>query len=413
MVEYKGLDGIKSEEYDPYFGITNLDDQLKGIPSRKIVLISASPSVGNEVFGYQIINKNINSGVKVLLFLNRSSPQSYLTEMKEYDLPSNDNLFIIDAYSGITGIKSEETDHISVIDNPYDREEVKNKVLKELENGYGLLVIDSLSLLSDFFDFSFTLSFLEDVKKTLEKQDSASVMLFTDWGYEKANVDKLLSKVNSTIEIKGIEKRVIFGQYFAVLNCDWIPEKEGFSSVLFKSVKPGGIKIYFPKILVTGPTDAGKSSFIHSASKNAVSVDKLGGTIALDHGRVDFQGYRADMFGTPGQERFDPLLKMLGGEAIGVFLIVDSTKPEQFPRAIEMLRKTETYGLPVVVIANKADLKGALPLDQIREKLHLDSAIALIQTYAEDLSKIDPNKPTKLKEGGVNEALLALFKQLT
>ncbi|MEM0144105.1 MAG: GTP-binding protein [Candidatus Parvarchaeum sp.] len=413
MLEYKGLDGIKENDMDPYFGIAKLDEQLKGIPSKKMVLISASPSVGNEVFGYQIIHKNITSGVKVLVFLNRTSPQSYLTDMKEYDFPANDNLFIIDAYSGITGIKSDETDHVKVISNPYDREEVKTKVLKELENGYGLLVIDSLSLLADFFDFSFAESFMEDIRKKVLSSDSAAVLLFTDWGYDKQNVNKLFSNVNSTIEVKGIEKRVIFGQYFAVLKCDWVEGNPTFSSVLFKSVKPGGIKVYFPKILVTGPTDAGKSSFIHSASKNAVSVDKLGGTIALDHGTVDFEGYRADLFGTPGQERFDPLLKMLGGEAIGVFLVVDSTKPEQFPRAVEMLRKTETYGLPVVVIANKADLKGALKKEEIRGKLHLDSAIDLVQTVAEDLSKIDPNEPTKLKKTGIEEALSALFKQLT
>ncbi len=412
MVEYKGLDGTE-EDIDPYFGIAKLDEQLKGIPEKKMVLISASPSVGNEVFGYQIIHKNINSGVKVLVFLNRTSPQSYLTDMKDYDFPANDNLFILDAYSGITGIKSNETDHIKVIDNHYDKEEVKSKVLEALNHGYGLIVIDSFSLLADFFDFSFAISFMDEIKKAVISNNSAAVLLFTDWGYEKENVDKLLSNVNSTIEVKGIEKRVIFGQYFAVLKCDWIEGTPALASVLFKAIKPGGIKVYFPKILVTGPTDAGKSSFIHSASKDAVSVDKLGGTIALDHGSVDFRGYRADLFGTPGQERFDPLLKMLGEEAIGVFLIVDSTKPEQFPRAVEMLRKTETYGLPVVVIANKADLKGALKSDEIREKLHLDSAITLISTVAEDLSKVDPNEPTKLKSEGINEALSALFKQLT
>jgi hypothetical protein len=39
--------------------------------------------------------------------------------------------------------------------------------------------------------------------------------------------------------------------------------------------------------------------------------------------------------------------------------------------------------------------------------------MALIQTFAEDLSKVDPNEPTKLKDEGVHEALSVLFKQLT
>jgi hypothetical protein len=397
---------------DPLFGIDKLDKDLNGIPEKKIVLFSASPSVGNEVFGYQVIYNNIKAGKKVLLMLNRTSPESYLSEMKDYDFLPQSGLDIIDSYSSITGINSSSGKSVTTIDNPYNKEEVSRKLLAELDKGYDLLVLDSFSLLIDFFDFDYGLSLLSEIKKKQEANGTSSVILFTDWNYEQKDINSLMSAVNSTVEIRGVEKRVIFGQYFAVIKCDWVQNKT-FSSVLFKAVKPGGIKIYFPKILVTGPTDAGKSSFIHSASKDAVSVDKLGGTIALDHGNLDFKGYKADLFGTPGQERFDPLLKLLGGEAIGVFLVVDSTKPEQFPRAIEMLRKTEAYGLPIVVIANKADLKGALKLDEIREKLHLDNEIGLVQTFAEDLSKVDPNQPTKLKKEGIDEALSLLFKQLT
>lgn len=163
---------------------------------------------------------------------------------------------------------------------------------------------------------------------------------------------------------------------------------------------------------MTGPTDAGKSSFIHSACPDAVSVDRLGGTIALDHGSLDFKGYVADMFGTPGQERFDPLLKLLGGEAIGVILVVDATRPEGFPRAIEMLRKTEAYGLPIVVVANKYNLPGALSIDEIKEKLHLERNAPITPTTAVDLSKIDPNEPTQLKKEEVEKALSLLFEQL-
>ncbi|EFD92586.1 MAG: hypothetical protein BJBARM5_1112, partial [Candidatus Parvarchaeum acidophilus ARMAN-5] len=184
MVNYKGLDGI-DKSYDPYFGVAKLDEELKGIPSKKLVLIAASPSVGNEVFGYQIINKNINSDVKTLVFLNRTSPQSYMEDMKEYDLPSSDKMFIMDAYSDITGIKANETDHIFAISNPYDKNELKTKLLSELDKGYGLLVMDSLSLLIDFFDFEFVDSLVSDIKDAVQKNNSAAVFLFTNWGYDK------------------------------------------------------------------------------------------------------------------------------------------------------------------------------------------------------------------------------------
>ncbi|MCL5101443.1 MAG: GTP-binding protein [Candidatus Parvarchaeota archaeon] len=397
---------------DPLFGIGKLDDELTGIPDKKIVLLSASPSVGNEVFGYQIIHNNLLHKNKVLLYLNRTSPQSYLTEMKDYDFIADANLTIIDSYSNMTGIQSSSTSNTVIVENPSDGEEIKKKLSAELEKGYDLVLIDSLSLVIDAFDFNYAMSIIDLVKSKLDIKKGSSVLLFTDWDYGTNEISSLVSKVNAEVEIRGIEKRVIFGQYFAVIKCDWVKEKN-FSSVLFKSVKPGGIKIYFPKVLITGPTDAGKTSFIHSASRDAVSVDRLGGTIALDHGNLDFEGYKADLFGTPGQERFDPLLKLLGGEAIGVILIVDATKPDQFPRAIEMLRKTESYGLPIVVVANKANLPGALSVEELKDKLHLGKDAPLVQTIAEDLSHIDPNEPTKLKKEGVEQALRALFKQLT
>jgi hypothetical protein len=397
---------------DPIFGIGRLDEELSGIPARKGVLFFASPAVGNEVFGYQLIQNNLIHNNKVLLYLNRASPKAYLADMKEYDFITNDNLSMIDSYSGITGINSSDGSIGRMIKNPYDKEEIKKAITDELEKDYDLIVIDSLSLIADFFDFDFALSIVDLINNKIKNSDSSAVFLFTDWNYGEDNVDKLISKVNARVDIKGIEKRVIFGQYFAVIKCDWVIGKK-FTSVLFKSVKPGGIKIYFPKILVTGPTDAGKTSFIHSASKDAISVDRLGGTIALDHGNVDFKGYKADLFGTPGQERFDPLLKLLGGEAVGVILIIDSTKPTQFPRAIEMLRKTETYGLPIVVVANKANMPGALGIDEVRDKLHLEKEAPLIQTVAENVENIDPNKPAKLKKEGIEAALSALFEELT
>lgn len=396
---------------DPIFGIGKLDDDIGGIPNDKVVLLSASPAVGNEVFGYQMIYNNIMHNNKVLLYLNRTSPEAYLKEMKDYDFKvDTKNLVIIDSYSNINGVSNPNTEVTKVIANPYNKEEIKKLLSEELEKDYDLIVFDSLSLLIDFFDFNYAMSIVGMLKEKLAKTDASSVLLFTDWDY--GDTSRLIDSANAQIDIRGIEKRVIFGQYFAVIKCDWVKGKQ-FSSVLFKAVKPGGIKIYFPKILVTGPTDAGKTSFIHSASKDAVSVDRLGGTIALDHGNLDFEGYKADLFGTPGQERFDPLLKLLGGEAIGVILVVDSTKPDQFPRAIEMLRKTETYGLPIVVVANKANLPGALPLEELKERLHLGKDTPLVSTVAEDLSHIDPNEPTKLKKEGVEQALRALFKELT
>ena len=393
---------------DPLFGIAKLDGELGGFPTHKSVIFSASPAVGNEAFGYQIVANNEKDN-KILIFLNRTSPPAYFKEMEEFHFPVSKNIFVLDAYSNLTGIESSGSANVIVIKNPNDKEEILRTLGAELEKGYTLVLFDSFSLVVDTFGFDYAISIIAMLREKINKSETAAALLFTDWGYGENERAGLMNLTDAEVVIRGIEKRGIFGQYSGVIKCKWLPGKS-FTSTLFKVVKPGGIKIAIPKILVTGPTDAGKSSFIHSASKNAVSVDKLGGTIALDHGSVDFKGYLADLFGTPGQERFDPLLKLLGGDSIGVVLVVDCTKPEQFPRAIEMLRKTETFGLPIVIAANKADLPGALSIDDIKNRLHLNNDVPITATVAEDLSRIDPNQPTKLKKSGVDEVLSTLFR---
>ena len=164
------------------------------------------------------------------------------------------------------------------------------------------------------------------------------------------------------------------------------------------------------KIIVTGPFNAGKTSFIHSASIKAISVDRLGTTVALDHGHVEYKGFSVDLWGTPGQERFDPILNLLSGESLGVIVVVDSTNPQGFDRAKDMLVITKTSGLPSVIAANKANLKGALKIKDIREKMKLPEEIPIIPVVADDLKQVKNNQPCKLKEEDVSKVLDKLFE---
>jgi len=98
-----------------------------------------------------------------------------------------------------------------------------------------------------------------------------------------------------------IEERVIIGQGFMVAHSSWSEPSD--TMVLFFVVQPG---VYIPKILVTGPYNAGKSSFVKKISKKSVSVDRKAlsafpTTIALDIGHLEYKGFVADVFGTPGQ----------------------------------------------------------------------------------------------------------------
>jgi hypothetical protein len=240
---------------------------------------------------------------------------------------------------------------------------------------------------------------VEKWNKQMLLYDDVGIYTFTAWPYSEDTLKKIKEEMfHATVLISGIAERIIYGQYYALIKADWTqPPKK---SIMFKVYRPGGIKAFIPKVLITGPFNAGKTTFVHALSTRAVSVDRLDTTVALDHGHIDHKGFAADIFGTPGQERFYPILKQLGGRAMGVFLIVDSTKPEEFPQAKKMLEETRTFGLPLVLAANKQDLEGALSPEEIRKRMELPESVPVVPTVATE------NK-------GVFEAFETLIDKIT
>ncbi|MDP2766066.1 MAG: ATPase domain-containing protein [Candidatus Methanoperedens sp.] len=382
-------------------GIPKLDEFLGGgIPKGKSLVYYNQPGVEGEVFGLQTIYNTLKSGGTGVFVVSSTMPDIVKGQFKEFgwDIDSlNERLFFVDAYNPLIGAPSKEK---YVVSNP-DRIDEFNKiitdVLKQLPPS--TIVFGSLSTIMDLCGEKETIEAVKTWNKMAMVYEHVIIYNFTAWPYSQETLRSIKEELfNAVISIGGIAERVIFGQYFGILKSDWAQETK--KSMLFRVLRPGGIKIYIPKILVTGPFDSGKTTFVHALSTRAISVDRLGTTIAIDHGHLDYKGYNADIFGTPGQERFDPIIKLLSGESMGVFLVVDSTNPADFVRAKHMLEITKSYGLPYVVVANKQDMPGALTPEEIREQFNLPDDVPVVPAVAKD--KI-----------GVFEAFEVLIEKIT
>ena len=404
--------------------IPKLDEITNGgIESSKSVLFYSQPGIDEASFAQQFLFYRLQKGDHVLYLINNKIPSLIKKKCDGFDwnlekYKKNGLFAFFDCYSGFIGGVSEEK-----FSSPFDLKEIKKglfEALDKMKNNNILLIIDSLSTFVDLCDKKELMSCMKECLERMKKINVTPVFLFTEWPYGKEMKNAVMGLFDCIIELKAVENNIFLRHYFSIKKADWIG-KIVKNDIPFKILRPGGIKVYVPKILVTGPYNAGKSSFVHSASEKAVSVERMGldskgTTVALDHGNVDFEGFSVDLFGTPGQERFDPLLEMLGGESVGVIVVVDSTAPETFERAKEMLEKTKTKGLPSVVVANKSNMNRALKPEQIRKKMNLPRDVQIIPVIAENLREIregmKKKQLCKLKKDDVSKVLDTLFKEI-
>jgi len=149
------------------------------------------------------------------------------------------------------------------------------------------------------------------------------------------------------------------------------------------------------KMVVTGPFNAGKTEFIQSVSEiDVVSTErkisseaekvKNATTVAMDFGRITVDDNLVlYLFGTPGQRRFDFMWEILSEGMLGFIVMVDSTRPETFREARNILETFRAYApTPYVVAANKQDKEDSWDIDDMRIALRLDKKVKILPCVA-------------------------------
>ncbi|NTU71081.1 MAG: ATP/GTP-binding protein [Coriobacteriia bacterium] len=155
------------------------------------------------------------------------------------------------------------------------------------------------------------------------------------------------------------------------------------------------------KVVITGPFNAGKTTFIKSVSEITVlsterqisdgSAEGSGETtVAMDFGRItvsdDVVLY---LFGTPGQSRFSFMWETLSEGMLGFVLIVDASEPSTLEDAkgmIDFFR--EMSDVPFVVAANKVAADDTEQIQQVRADLGLEDRVPLLPVDARNRDSV-------------------------
>jgi uncharacterized protein len=151
------------------------------------------------------------------------------------------------------------------------------------------------------------------------------------------------------------------------------------------------------KIVITGPFNAGKTQFIKTASEIKVASTerrlstaderkiKKQTTVAMDYGRVTIDDDTLQLFGTPGQDRFDFMWEILAQEMNGFIVLVDSTDKSSFPEAKALIKLFSKFEkVPYLIAANKQDKPHALAPNEIHKMLNLQAKISVLPVVATD-----------------------------
>jgi len=191
------------------------------------------------------------------------------------------------------------------------------------------------------------------------------------------------------------------------------------------------------KIFVVGPFQTGKTTVVHLLDPKAFSIErdyregnvKSSTTVGFDLGKLvwlhsdtkndeildlstfrefrktlDTNGYEiweVFLFGAPGQMRFRDTREAVSRGSNGVLFIIDSTKPGQVGHVLALFEEVKIFlgeSIPVVVVANKQDLKDALKADEIKRVLKLEN-VKIVEASA-------------IQGKGVKEALVELLKMV-
>jgi len=350
-------------------GITGIDEMLgSGIPRGTRVVFSLEPGVEGRLFMYRTLATVLQEGKKVLVLAPHSTEKAFCSEFSELlklQIPDRDGCAII--------LDSRVRETINAKEKKIgSRVKAWKKLVQDTIDTHTIdVVCVYFDLLYEDLGLAGALDVLPSrkgpykVTTIVEHLNLEGDSLIA--GFASDNIFDLIISVHSAFTL------VPFFNFFTLEYVSWsrMPRR----SIPY-SVSDQSIRLYIPKIIITGPASSGKSTFVANASDRGISVDRgdLDGyrtTVAMDLGWLHFRGFDITIFGTPGQPRFDPILPQLFRNAMGFILVLDATRPDTLARARELLTLPHAEKLPLVIAVNKSDLPHQMDEEMIRQSLKL------------------------------------------
>lgn len=207
----------------------------------------------------------------------------------------------------------------------------------------------------------------------------ASICIHTDWHDGSDGIRTLFPQ---HLSLQAIRQKIQSHQYLRMERPD--DQTQG-NAILFRD-SLRGLQAYVPKLVVAGPSGAGKTTFIHNVSQTARSAEYKGSTIGIDRGIVEKLGMRIELFGAPGQERFQAMVDPHLQSAVGVIIVMDATDKEALPQMQELVAKVQKQRKSFLIACNKQEKPGAMRQADLAKSLDIPSDLVIPCTMTDKAS---------------------------
>lgn len=353
-------------------GINGIDDMLGGgIPRGSRVLFSREPSVDGQLFVISALFSALSKGLSCLVVLPHTT-----FDVFKHDAASKRGCTLEIFNKKVVFVDAVDRERIEKSSrNRKEAQKAWETKVQKLCTDYAVdVAFIYLDLLYNDLGLKGALSIVNTAKTLPE-----TTVIVEHLNLEgKTLIDAFIDKFSFDLIISPFRFLPHFN-YFTLLHTSWlaVPKR----SVPFITAE-GKVVPYIPKIVVTGPAQSGKSTFVTNASDYGFSVDRRGTTgdattVAMDFGWLRWKDFDITLYGTPGQPRFDPIIPMLLTHAMGAVLLIDATKPQALEHARHHLRLIRQKRLPMVIVANKSDLPGTMSDSEIRGGLQLPKEVPI------------------------------------
>jgi small GTP-binding protein len=151
------------------------------------------------------------------------------------------------------------------------------------------------------------------------------------------------------------------------------------------------------RVLILGLDFAGKTTILYRLSLNQ-AVTQVAPTVAFNLENVEVGNLRLQIWDLGGQNQIRPFWRLYFKDTTGVVFVVDSNDRERIGLCSDelghLLREEELRGVPLIVLANKQDVDGAMKPEELSQKL----ALAAIQDRPWTIMATSALQGTGIKE---------------